>query len=188
MSPPQQTLALRNRLFPGIARESNEIPYYIYHYPSSQRVKLAAVKHGIFNPALPTYRQIEHDNSPLIAKLSDEHCRTSTTLTARDFELANAGVFPVKKYFHCLEITDTGRRLKDAFFSTEDSDDLLQKAATKRKYSDSGVRFDGMALQVKKPQLIRDWRYSFKSHHRLLPDRTQQPLPAILEAQHRRPL
>lgn len=52
-------------------------PAYSYHYPS-RSVRLTAVKQEIFNPRLPTFREMDrHTNMNFLA---DEHCRTSTTL------------------------------------------------------------------------------------------------------------
>lgn len=38
-----------------------EKPYYYHHYPVFKRVKLPAVKHGIYNPHLPTLRHMDRD-------------------------------------------------------------------------------------------------------------------------------
>ncbi|GFO02703.1 testis, prostate and placenta-expressed protein [Plakobranchus ocellatus] len=53
------------------------VPSYAYHYPSLKRVQLAAVKHGMFHPDVPRLRRMDMDNA--IHKLSDEHCRNTTT-------------------------------------------------------------------------------------------------------------
>ena len=52
-------------------------PGYSYNYPS-RSVRLAAVKHDIFNPRLPKIRQMDRDSNMHL--LPDEHSRTSTTL------------------------------------------------------------------------------------------------------------
>jgi len=52
-------------------------PGYSYKYPS-RSTRLAAVKHGIFNPRLPKIRQMDRDTNMHL--LPDEHSRTSTTL------------------------------------------------------------------------------------------------------------
>lgn len=52
-------------------------PGYSYNYPS-RSLKLTAVKKGIFNPRLPTIRQMDRDTN--MSLMSDEHCRTTTTL------------------------------------------------------------------------------------------------------------
>ena len=55
------------------------IPSYSYHYPSMQRVKLAAVKEGLYHPCLPTFRRMDMDTAA--HRLPDEHCRTTTSAT-----------------------------------------------------------------------------------------------------------
>lgn len=52
-------------------------PGYGLNY-SSRSLKLAGVKHDVFNPRLPKIRQMDRDSNMHL--LSDEHCRTSTTL------------------------------------------------------------------------------------------------------------
>ncbi|CAD5122693.1 DgyrCDS11103 [Dimorphilus gyrociliatus] len=52
------------------------IPLYAYKYPCSSRVKLTAIKKGIFYPTLPSFRNVDRDTH--MNKLSDEHCQTST--------------------------------------------------------------------------------------------------------------
>lgn len=60
------------------------IPSYAYHYPTNSRKKLAAVKECLFHPILPTLRRMDMDTAA--HKLPDEHCRTSTSLTAGKFD------------------------------------------------------------------------------------------------------
>ena len=55
------------------------IPGYAINYPS-RSLRLAGVKHDVFNPRLPKIRQMDRDTNMHL--LPDEHCRTSTTLGA----------------------------------------------------------------------------------------------------------
>ena len=63
------------------------VPGYSYNYPS-QSVRLAGVKHDIFNPRLPRIRQMDRDTE--MHRLADEHCRTSTTLGPGEFMKASS--------------------------------------------------------------------------------------------------
>lgn len=47
-------------------------------YTKSHLVRLAGIKRGIYNPALPTLRKIDRDD--VLCKLSDEHARHNTFL------------------------------------------------------------------------------------------------------------
>lgn len=53
------------------------VPSYVYNYPSTQKVQLAAVKTGLFHPNLPSFRRMDMDTAG--HKLPDEHCRTTTS-------------------------------------------------------------------------------------------------------------
>lgn len=53
------------------------LPSYSFHHPVVQRIKLGAVKTGIFHPALPTLRRYEMDN--IMQKLPEEHSQQTTT-------------------------------------------------------------------------------------------------------------
>lgn len=55
------------------------MPDYLTRYQSTKLVKLAGVKRGIFNPLLPTIKQMQRDS--LLGKLPDEHCRTTSTFS-----------------------------------------------------------------------------------------------------------
>lgn len=53
------------------------LPFYSYHHPSVQRIKLCAVKTQLYNPCLPTLRRMEVDT--VCQKMPEEHCQTTTT-------------------------------------------------------------------------------------------------------------
>ena len=57
-----------------------------YRYPSFRRVKLAAVKDGIYHPRPPTLRAISMDTAS--HKLPEDHCQSSTICGAREFQEA----------------------------------------------------------------------------------------------------
>ena len=54
-----------------------DVPSYAYKYPAMSRVQLAAVKEGLYHPALPSFRRMDMDTAG--HKLPDEHCRTTTS-------------------------------------------------------------------------------------------------------------
>ncbi|RNA09131.1 hypothetical protein BpHYR1_020498, partial [Brachionus plicatilis] len=53
------------------------------HYTKNHLVRLAGIKRGIYNPALPTLRKIDRDD--VLCKLSDEHSRHTTFLDDSSF-------------------------------------------------------------------------------------------------------
>ena len=61
---------------PGQQNHAIQAPSYSHDYPSSRKVKLAAVKEGLFHPRLPTFRRMDMDTAA--HKLPEEHCRTAT--------------------------------------------------------------------------------------------------------------
>ena len=72
----------------------NDIPDQLSH-TQPQFPKLAGRKYSLYNPALPTYRQMERDD--MLAKLPDEHCRHTTELSRQDFARAADAPFHVKR-------------------------------------------------------------------------------------------
>ena len=69
-----------------------------YKYPTFRRVMLAAVKDGIFNPALPSLRRIDTDNA--MHKLPDEHSQATTIYGEKEFkEMAERGFRKAKTCF-----------------------------------------------------------------------------------------
>ena len=63
---------------------------YPYKYPMFRRVKLAAVKDGIFHPRPPTLRKIAMDTES--QKLPDEHAQTSTFYGSEGYKDALKGI------------------------------------------------------------------------------------------------
>ena len=55
-----------------------------YKYPSFRRVRLAAVKDGIYNPSLPTLRMMDSDSAS--HKMPDDHCQTSTLFGTKTYQ------------------------------------------------------------------------------------------------------
>ncbi|GFN92316.1 testis, prostate and placenta-expressed protein [Plakobranchus ocellatus] len=94
-------------------------PDYAYNYPCFRRVKLVAVKEQILHPDLPSIRQIERDN--MLSKLSDEHCRTTTGCTRRDFQVASMNSLSKSpKQLYCMQCTEFGRRLSKHYYTPLD--------------------------------------------------------------------
>ncbi|XP_059139278.1 testis, prostate and placenta-expressed protein-like [Physella acuta] len=94
-----------------------EKPYYYHHYPVFKRVKLPAVKHGIYNPHLPTLRHMDRDT--VACKLPDEHCQSTNCCNPRDFALAElTGVSKSQKWHSCPDDTKTERTVSRLYFKT----------------------------------------------------------------------
>ncbi|XP_055870832.1 uncharacterized protein LOC106063523 isoform X2 [Biomphalaria glabrata] len=94
-------------------------PDYVHHYPTFKRVQLAAVKEKLYNPNLPTLRHEDRDN--VIGRLSDEHCKTTTCCTPRDFAETEMNAFkPPVERMHCLDITRTGRAVSNMYFTPQE--------------------------------------------------------------------
>jgi len=55
------------------------MPSYLYDHPSINTFTVSTVKEGLFRPNLPRFRRFDIDDS--VAKLPDEHSRTTTTCT-----------------------------------------------------------------------------------------------------------
>lgn len=58
-------------------------------------VRLAGIKRGIYNPALPTLRKIDRDD--VLCKLSDEHSRHTTFLDDSKLNDENYSQFKIFK-------------------------------------------------------------------------------------------
>ncbi|GFR88789.1 testis, prostate and placenta-expressed protein [Elysia marginata] len=181
-------------------------PDYLYNYPTFRRVKLAAVKHQMLRPDLPSIRRMERDN--MLRKLSDEHVRTTTTCSAQDFRQLTVmnDLIPPAKELHCMECTETGHMLRKKYFTPLDvqrqgliwqkymNNPMVVAAVSTKKTPPveprpvrdkncgcdgaKNLQFDGAPLRYKKADL-RNWRFSLKDEPRLI-GYAQQPLPSDL--------
>ncbi|KAK3750484.1 hypothetical protein QZH41_018127, partial [Actinostola sp. cb2023] len=92
-----------------------------YNYTSPRRM-LVAVKGGMTNPKLPTYRRMDMDT--FLRKLPIEHCRTSTSRNAEDFRNATITLFkPPATPLFGTRITETGRALQSREYKPLESGD-----------------------------------------------------------------
>ncbi|KAH9500058.1 hypothetical protein Btru_076498 [Bulinus truncatus] len=176
-------------------------PDYVHHYPTFKSVQLAAVKEKLYNPNLPTFRHEDRDN--VMGKLCDEHCKTTSCCTPRDFAEAEMNALrpPVNK-LHCLDVTRTGKALSRLYFTPQE----VQKASMAwheyvkqssivlpslskqmvQPISLHDIHFDGVALRVMKPE-TRNRRYFFKCEPQLDPSgyHQQQPTPYDINSRYR---
>ncbi|XP_055870830.1 testis, prostate and placenta-expressed protein-like isoform X1 [Biomphalaria glabrata] len=176
-------------------------PDYVHHYPTFKRVQLAAVKEKLYNPNLPTLRHEDRDN--VIGRLSDEHCKTTTCCTPRDFAETEMNAFkPPVERMHCLDITRTGRAVSNMYFTPQE----VQKASLawakfversnvqaanvqKHLYphvQDQNYHFDGAAVRIIKPE-IRNRRQTFQCEPQMDPNgyHQGQPTPANTNSRYR---
>nr|XP_033796148.1 testis, prostate and placenta-expressed protein [Geotrypetes seraphini]XP_033796149.1 testis, prostate and placenta-expressed protein [Geotrypetes seraphini] len=168
-----------------------------FYYPPT-RVKLAGVKESIYNPNLPTMRKMEMDS--MRGKLSDEHCRTTTTCTQEDFENASFTLLGVpNRRLPCLDITETGRLLSSRYpmgmgsaipsgitrdewpcytSAMDDWSKLLSSSGEFRLPSVRGrvIGYSGYAVRFLKPDVTQTWRFTLQQNPSL--DKySQKPLP-----------
>ncbi|KAJ8041634.1 Testis, prostate and placenta-expressed protein [Holothuria leucospilota] len=165
-----------------------EVPDYIHNYPHMNRVMLASVKEGLYHPRLPTFRRMDMDTAA--HKLPDEHCRTTTGIGKQDFNNATITHFqPPKTRYSGLNITDTGRSLKDIV--KEDVRGLkvdwtkakeMGGASTLDKKGE--LRFTGYAVRYLKPSITGTWRYTFRQEP-MLDQYGQRPVPANIFSRYR---
>ncbi|XP_032220224.2 testis, prostate and placenta-expressed protein isoform X3 [Nematostella vectensis] len=72
---------------------------------------LASVKDGLYHPMLPSFRRMDMDTAA--HKLPEEHSRTTTPLTRKDFRTATITLFkPAETPMSGSRITETGRDLQ----------------------------------------------------------------------------
>lgn len=95
--PPMPAIKVKQSVYSA----AEPLPINISQVTHAQ-TNLAEVKHSLYNPTLPTFRQMERDD--VIGKLSHEHCRHTTTLTARQFTKAakSASRHAVTKTHHLI--------------------------------------------------------------------------------------
>ena len=81
-----------------------DVPSYVYSYPSTKKVQLAAVKTGLFHPNLPTFRRMDMDTAG--HKLPDEHCRTTASAGPGELSIS---IPDVQWCWDCLSESDISR-------------------------------------------------------------------------------
>lgn len=180
-----------------VERENTmNIPSYSYHYPSFQRVQLAAVKDTLFHPHLPSFRRMDMDTAA--NKLPDEHCRTTTTCGPEDFKRATSTLFkPSKRRMSALAITETGKNLQKKYTTPEELMrsrtewcDFLNrsKESINLKIPDlprpRDQHFVGYAVRYLRPEVTKSWRYTL-TQEPALDQYGQRPLPANIFARFR---
>ncbi|CAL1528055.1 unnamed protein product [Lymnaea stagnalis] len=176
--------------------DAPKIPDYAYKYNSFRRVQLAAVKQGIFHPNPPRFRRMEMDNA--MRKMSDEHCRTTTTCGPKDFANATSSLFkPPTPRLPTLTITETGRQLHQLYSTPQDlerskliwSGSLNNSPAkVENQHADfrstRDIKLNGYAVRYLQPDIHNSWRYTLRPEPKL-DQYGQQPLPANIYARYR---
>ncbi|XP_012947001.1 testis, prostate and placenta-expressed protein [Aplysia californica] len=172
------------------------MPSYTYHYPSFKRVQLAAVKQGMFHPSPPRLRRMDMDNA--IHKLSDEHCRNTTTCGPRDFSNATSTPFmPPPQRLHSYDITETGKQVHRQYTTPEELarsrkewSDFLAKSPERYDIklpelgSSKDIHFDGYAVRYLRPDITKSWKYTLQQEPKL-DQYAQKPVPANIYARYR---
>ncbi|XP_039265529.1 sperm microtubule inner protein 8-like [Styela clava] len=176
-----------------------------YNYPPFRRVMLAAVKEGIYHPRLPSLRRMDMDTAT--HKLSDEHCRTTTSCGPRNFSDSNTSYFQnSNKPLSGTRITETGRSLqkvipdypsgvthtspeKNQFMlssSKKDWSRFISSAGEFRlpEYDPKYFRFSGYAVRYLKPQVTQSWKYTLVQEPKL-DQYAQRPIPANVYSRYR---
>lgn len=172
------------------------MPSYTYHYPSFKRVQLAAVKQGMFHPSAPRLRRMDMDNA--IHKLSDEHCRNTTTCGPRDFSNATSTPFhPAPQRLHSYDITDTGKQLHRSYTTPQELtrarsewSQFLNKSPERYDInlptagSSKDIHFEGYAVRYLRPDITKSWKYTLQQEPKL-DQYAQKPVPANIYARYR---
>ncbi|XP_064640946.1 sperm microtubule inner protein 8-like isoform X2 [Lineus longissimus] len=172
------------------------IPSYSYQYPTFRSVQLAAVKEGLYHPRLPTFRRMDMDTAA--HKLSEEHCRTTTTCGPVDFRRATTTHFmPPENKLSTLNVTQTGRDIHRYYTTPEelkttrkDWSDFLNKSPERYNInlpdlpSNKDLAFQGYAVRYLKPEVTGSWKYSFRQEP-MLDQYAQRPIPANVYARYR---
>jgi len=172
------------------------MPSYTYHYPSFKRVQLAAVKQGMFHPAPPRLRRMDMDTA--IHKLSDEHCRTTTTCGPRDFAEATSTPFiPPAQRLHSYDITETGKNQHRLYTTPQELartrkewSDFLAKSPERYDIklpelgSSKDIHFDGYNVRYLRPDVTKSWKYTLQQEPKL-DQYCQKPVPANIYARYR---
>lgn len=166
---------------------------------------LAAVKEGIYHPRLPSLRRMDMDTAT--HKLSDEHCRTTTTCGPRNFDDANTSYFrAAKKTLSGTRITETGRSLSCTIpnypagvshvhpeqnpyilsTSKQDWSRFISSAGEFRlpEYDPKYFRFSGYSVRYLKPTVTQSWRYTLTQEPRL-DEYAERPIPANVYSRYR---
>ncbi|XP_033013256.1 testis, prostate and placenta-expressed protein [Lacerta agilis] len=146
-----------------------------------RKVMLSGVKHHIYHPRLPTLRQMDMDTAAF--KLTDEHCRTTTTCCKDDFENATftlAGV-PTQR-LPSLGMTELGKSLTEKYRAgkmapllpstnqeewpsyTRAMDDWSRFVSSAGEFkvpnfSKKVLGFSCYAVRYLKPDVTQTWRY-----------------------------
>ncbi|RUS71294.1 hypothetical protein EGW08_020937 [Elysia chlorotica] len=177
--------------------DSLRVPSYAYHYPSFKRVQLAAVKHGMFHPDVPRLRRMDMDNA--IHKLSDEHCRNTTSCGPRDFSNATSTPFmPPARRLHSFDITETGKQMHRQYTTPQELtrarkewSDFLNKSPERYDIklpelcgSAKDIHFDGYAVRYLRPDVTKSWKYTLQQEPKL-DEFAQKPMPANVYARYR---
>jgi len=172
------------------------MPSYTYHYPGLKRVQLAAVKTGMFHPSPPRLRRMDMDTA--IHKLSDEHCRTTTTCGPRDFAAATATPFqPPAQRLHSIGITETGKAQHRLHTTPEELSrtkaewsNFLNKSPERFDIklpelgSSKDIHFEGYAVRYLRPDVTKSWKYTLQQEPKL-DQYAQKPVPANIYARYR---
>lgn len=172
------------------------MPSYTYHYPSFKRVQLAAVKQGMFHPNPPRLRRMDMDTA--IHKLSDQHCRTTTSCGPRDFSEATSTPFiPTPQSLHSYDITDTGKQLHRLYTTPNELSkaraewsDFLAKSPERMdiklpELGDSkNIHFEGYNVRYLRPDVTKSWKYTLQQEPKL-DQYAQKPVPANVYARYR---
>ncbi|ELU02034.1 hypothetical protein CAPTEDRAFT_167084 [Capitella teleta] len=173
-----------------------DIPSYVYNYPSNQRVRLAAVKSGLFHPNLPSFRRMDMDTAR--HRLPEEHCRTSTSCGPEDFKWATTSVMaPPANGLHCADITETGKTLHKYYSAPEelrntqvDWHEFLQRCPERYKIrlpelpENKNLHVYGYNVRYLRPEITSSWKYTLRQEPSL-DQFGQKPIPANVFARYR---
>ncbi|XP_068697276.1 sperm microtubule inner protein 8-like isoform X2 [Montipora capricornis] len=173
---------------------------------------LASVKEGLYHPMLPTFRRMDMDTA--MHKLPEEHSRTTTPLSRKDFKNSTITLFrPADRPLSGTRITETGRQLQATSYQPIESggmSEFLQRSMTAKsrerqlsslapneplepytfmpepylKYSADQMKFNGYATRYLSPRETGSWRYSLRQEP-FIDLRGQRPIPATIYSRYR---
>lgn len=172
------------------------VPSYVYNYPSTQKVQLAAVKTGLFHPNLPSFRRMDMDTAG--HKLPDEHCRTTTSAGPEDFRRSTTTLFnPPERKLNSAQITETGRNLHRYYTTPEELKNTRMEWSNFLNRSperfnirlpelpeNKDLHFNGYAVRYLRPELTASWKYTLHQEPNL-DQYGQRPIPANVYARYR---
>uniref|UniRef100_A0A4W3H5V0 Uncharacterized protein n=1 Tax=Callorhinchus milii TaxID=7868 RepID=A0A4W3H5V0_CALMI len=157
------------------------------------RVKLAAVKTGLFNPRLPSLRRMDTDDA--MRKLPTEHSRHSTNSTGFAHTGGSLTVNDIfspdgkRSMYQKRELEKPWSNYRPLLTeAAQDWSTFISRCGEFRIPCEASreLHYSGYAVRYLKPNVTQSWRYSLQSEPTLT-QYDQMPIPVIFSGFTSRP-